>query len=70
MLSFYEMICFAKVYNAAIGITTRSSVSKQEIDIAFEVIKKMADNRYGWSQQQKDMYKILVDYCKQAMEQN
>ena len=70
MITLNEIICFTKVYNAAFGITPRSSVSKQEIDVAFEVIKKLADNRYDWSQQQKDIYKILADYCKQIIEQN
>ena len=69
-MSFYELICFTKVYNAAFGFAPRTSVSKEEINITFEVLKKMADNRLGWSQEQKEIYKLLVDFVKSGIEGN
>lgn len=58
------MICFSKAYCALLGLTSPLSVSKCEKDLAYEAIKKMADNRYDWTHEQKELYKLLVDYVK------
>lgn len=63
-MTLYEMICFAKVYNAALGLTDRRTVSSQEIDVVIELLKKNADNRNDWTQEQKDTYKAIADYAK------
>lgn len=64
-MSFYEMICFAKVYNAAFGVPSPSPVTKQDIEITIEILKKMADNRNDWTQQEKESYKLLADFAKE-----
>ena len=58
------MISFAKVYNAALGVTDRRMVTNQEIDIVIELLKKNADSRNDWTQEQKDIYKAIADYTK------
>ena len=63
-MTLYEMICFAKVYNAALGLTDRRTVTNQEIDVVIELLKKNADNRNDWTQEQKDIYKAIADYTK------
>lgn len=69
-MSLYEMICFAKVYNAALGIENRRTVSNQEIDVAVELLKKNADNRTDWTQEQKDTYKAIADYAKDQIKES
>ena len=68
MISFYELACFSKVYTAALGMCPCASISKAEFDIAFEVIKKLTDNRFDWTQEQKENYKLLVDFVKHGIE--
>ncbi len=68
MISFYELTCFTKVSNAAFGICSSTSISKAEFDIAFEVLKKLTDNRCDWTQEQKEQYKLLVDFVKHGIE--
>ena len=63
-MTFYDLICFAKVYCAAFGITDQRTVTNQEIDVAIEVLKENADNRSDWTQEQKETYKAIADYAK------
>ena len=63
-MTFYELICFAKVYNAAFGITDRQTVSNHEVDVAIELLKNNADNRSDWTQEQRETYKAIADYAK------
>lgn len=67
-MTFYEMICFAKVYNAAFGLADKRTVTNQEIDVVIELLKKLADGRSDWSQEQKDIYKAIADYAKKQIE--
>jgi hypothetical protein len=64
------MTAFSRVYNAALGISDRSTVSKQDVDITIEILKKMADQRNDWTQQDKDAYKLLADYAKEHYKGN
>lgn len=64
-MNFYEMICFAKVYNAVMGQMPLTSVTKQEAEVAIEVLKKMADNRNDWTQEEKECYKQIADFAKE-----
>jgi len=63
----YEEQCVTRVYNAALGIIDRREITKQEIDIAIEILKKSADNRNDWSQQQKEACKSLADFAKEQI---
>ncbi len=64
-MNFYETICISKLYAVAFGFAPRQSINNTEIDVAAECLKKMADNNYTWTQEQKDQYKLLVDFAKE-----
>ena len=68
-MNFYEYISFAKVYNAAMNPQFRNSVSITDIDVTIEILKKMADNRLDWSDEQKEAYKLLADYVKERIKE-
>ncbi|SDA32321.1 hypothetical protein SAMN02910447_03511 [Ruminococcus sp. YE71] len=65
-LSVYEKYCYYKTLCVALGGTGRATISKQEYDTAVEVLKKMADNRWDWTEEQKQQYKLLADYLKET----
>lgn len=64
-LTFGEMIGFAKVYSVCLGALSPSTVSKQEKELAVEAMKKIADDRRDWTEEQKMLYKALADYVKE-----
>lgn len=66
-LTFGELLCFARVCSVFWGLTPPESVSKPEVEIAFEALKKMTDNRNDWTQEQKEFYKALVDFAKEQI---
>ena len=63
-LSDDEMICFARVLSVFMGVLSPVDVSNHEKELAIEAMKKMADYRNDWSQEQKDIYKTLADFVK------
>lgn len=63
-MTFFELNCYAKVYNAAMGFIDRNSVTSQEIEVTMEILKKMVDERDDWTDEQKELYKALADYIK------
>ncbi len=67
-MTFFELNCYAKVYNAAMGFIDRNSVTRQEIEVTMEILKKMVDERDDWTDEQKELYKALADYIKKKME--
>ncbi len=60
-----EMLGFAKVYSAVFGLSSPMSVSRYDKDLAAEAMKKMADNLNDWTHEQKESYKLLVDFVKE-----
>lgn len=64
-MNFFESICISKLYAIVMGFAPIQSISKPEVEIAAECLKRMADNKYYWTQEQKDLYKLLVDYVKE-----
>ena len=65
-----QMISLAKVLNATMGTTYLQNVSMNDVDIASEILKNMADNSPYWTQEQKDTYKLMVDYTKERTKRN
>ena len=61
----HEEYCVARVYNAALGIIDRKTITKYEIDITIEILKKYADDRKDWTEDKKEAYKLLADYAKE-----
>jgi hypothetical protein len=67
-LSFYELMSFAKTFSKFFYLDRNVSATKEEQNAAVEVLKKMADNRGNWTQEQKESYKALVDFVKEVVE--
>lgn len=65
-MTFIESICIAKVYAVAVGYSQRNSVTKEEKNIAAYALKHMADQHPCWTQQQREMYKLLVEIVKET----
>lgn len=38
-MTFYQLTCYTKIYNAAMGYIDRRSVTQQEIEVAIEVLR-------------------------------
>ena len=63
-MSLEEMMLCAKIFAYAMG--DRSvSLRKADKESAVNMLKRMADQRWDWTDQQKQQYKMLVDVCKQ-----
>ena len=67
-MTFYELTCCNKLYNAALGYIDRNSITKHEAKIALEVLKSIADNRNDWTKEQKEQYKKLIEIAKISLE--
>lgn len=66
----YEELCVTRVYQAALGTIDRKTITKKEIDITVEVLKKHADDRNDWNDQQKEVYKLLADFAKEQIKRD
>lgn len=60
-----EIILFAKIMAYLSGDKT-ITLTEIDRDAAMEALKRMADQRIDWNQQQKELFKFLVDLCKQS----
>ncbi len=58
----FEMMSFAKFVMSA--FTGNVTPSEAEIEAGTMMLKNIADNSPRWNQQQKDVYKLLVDVVK------
>lgn len=66
----YEELCVTRVYQAALGTIDRKTITKKEIDITVEALKKHADDRNDWNDQQKEVYKLLADFAKEQIKRD
>ena len=64
-MSFQEMICFAKLFSQAFTFGKGVSMSNVELEVASETLKNMADSRDDWTQEEKDIYSMMVDIAKE-----
>jgi hypothetical protein len=65
MNDFGKMISLAKVF--AMALDDRAiTISSEERDAAFEGLKVLADHRNGWTEEQKEYYKMMVDFGNEA----
>lgn len=55
-----EILLFAKILAFASGDRT-VTVTDLDKKMATEALKRMADQRYDWTDQQREQYKMLVD---------
>lgn len=65
-LSLEEALLFARIFAYAMG--DRSiSLSQIDRDSAFDLLKRMADHKWDWTDVQKEQYKLFVEICKQLI---
>jgi hypothetical protein len=65
MNDFGKIISLAKVFAMAMGDRT-ITISSEERDAAFEELKVRADHRNDWTEEQKEYYKMMVDFGNEA----
>jgi hypothetical protein len=65
MNDFGKIISLAKVFAMALGDRT-ITISSEERDAAFEGLKTMTDYRNDWTEEQKEYYKMMVDFGNEA----
>ena len=61
-----ETMLTAKIFAYAIG-DINISLNQLDKDSAVSMLKRMADQRWDWTEGQKKQFKDLVDTCKQLM---
>ena len=66
----YEQMCLFKLFCSSMGMMDRNNITNAEMEVACESLKHMADQRYDWTDQQKNTYKFLVDYAKEMTKSN
>ena len=64
-----EMISLTKVLSVFMGSSSPTCVSNSEKTLAVEALKKLADKRNDWTQEQKYVYKALADIVKEQTKQ-
>lgn len=62
-MDFFESMCFAKLFCKAMGC--QMSMSDAEIETSCEMLKKMADWKWNWTEEEKVYYKMMVDTVKE-----
>jgi hypothetical protein len=65
MNDFGKIISLAKVFAKVMSNRT-FTISSEEQDAAVEGLKVMADHRNGWTEEQKEYYKMMVDFGNEA----
>jgi hypothetical protein len=65
MNEFSGFVCLARVLARAMGDRT-ITISSEEQNVASETLKRMAEHRNGWTEEQKELYKMLVDFVNEA----
>lgn len=66
-MNFFEALCFVKFCDVAFGRIPHHEMSEAELEVAIEVLKKLADNRNDWTRQDKETYKVLIDFAKERI---
>lgn len=61
MNEFSKFICLAKVFAVAAGDRT-ITISSAEREAAFESLKTIAEHCNDWTEEQKEWYKMMVDF--------
>ena len=68
-MNLYEQSCVSKVFLAAMGVIDKKTVSKIELEVTFKALEHFADNNLYWDHDQKEFYKLLVEFTKEMINQ-
>ncbi len=60
----FEVFSFAKLFSTV--MSGQMSVSSAEMEAACKLLKEMADNNQCMTSEQKEAYKLMVDWAKEA----
>ncbi len=64
-MNFSDMISFAKLFYVTVGGSQNMSLTSGEMETACETLKHMSEQRNDWNQEQKELYKLMVDFVKE-----
>ena len=64
-MTFDQIISLAKILSNINGGYPYEPVSNKDKELAAEALKYLADNREGWTDCEKELYKALVDCIKE-----
>ena len=57
-----QLIAFAQVYSIIIKMNNGMTFSNINVELAGETLKHLADQKECWTDRQKELYKLMVDY--------
>lgn len=63
-MNFNDILSIAKLFAIATGNTNHITMNSSELEVASEILKQLADGRNDWNEEQKQYYKMLIDYAK------
>lgn len=63
ILTFFDMICFAKLFSSITNCNV--TISDVEKEVAAKVLKEFGDSAPYWNSAQKEIYKTMVDVAKE-----
>lgn len=67
-MNIYELMSVAKLFSQAMGGQVTTSYAEQQM--ALRILKEMANYRQDWTEEEKEFYKLMVDYGKELLRQN
>lgn len=67
-MNMYELMSVAKLFSQAMDGKITTSYAEQQM--ALRILKEMANYRQDWTEEEKEFYKLMVDYGKELLRQN
>lgn len=64
-MTFYDMICFAKLFSRIPN--GNMTMTDMELEVAAKMLKDLGDSSPNWTPMQKDLYKAMVDATKEGI---
>ena len=64
-MNMYELMSVAKLFSQAMDGKITTSYAEQ--DMALRILKEMSNYRQGWTEEQKEYYKLMVEYGKELL---
>lgn len=65
-MNMYELMSVAKLFSQAMGGQVTTSYAEQ--DMALRILKEMASYRQDWTEEEKEFYKLMVDYGREQLQ--
>ena len=67
-MNMYELMSVAKLFSQTMDGKITTSYAEQQM--ALRILKEMANYRQDWTEEEKEFYKLTVDYGKELLRQN